>query len=637
MNLYSSIVSCPGCSKTNSFQHADTNVIACSCGTILKRTESNLQSQAFYLLQNDHDLIQVGTEGIWKGKKFSVLGRFRAWIEEYVFNYWTISFEDNKLAYLGEGYGLYAIYEKREDTEVSLSFLNEVKVGQNKEILGESYLVERKYNCYKWEVEGELYLPELSSNFKILELAHTSGRRIELMQGPKDTLFAFSVFYTSYSELKLSGLRNGEVTVKTISCARCSRQNEIKAVPYTQSFACPHCGTRYTLEGGDQFKRTSDPNAGNETCNIALGSKGLIKGVDYEVIGFALKEEQNAYRSRWKEYTLYNKTEGFAFLSEYNGHWVYLREAGEAPVLPLGKVTEFKFNDEPFQLFNSYRFKTIHAAGSFPYNIFNDGDKDIKEFISPPEVWILEKNSREGIVWFLGEHISGDALSKAFGESIVLPFKVGVGAVQPKGFVNPMKLATVTFFVILSMLFLHLFTSQYKDQRVVFSNDVFFPDSSNVVSFVSEKFHLDKWRSNLLFQVYAPVDNSWFELGVTLVNKETGTEYSLHKGVEYYHGYSDGESWAEGDNRESAYLSQIPGGDYILQIQGIRESNYNLFAASKTSNFALTVTYDVPNDRNLVYCLIAIIAFALIQYKLNEYNEKNRWENSPYSPYTYED
>ena len=92
------------------FTHADTNVTTCSCGTVLQRLEGVLiLAKPFYIIPTPSDLLQPGTEGTWKGRTFTVLGRFRSWFIESVFNYWTIVFSDGALAWLGEGYGMYSM------------------------------------------------------------------------------------------------------------------------------------------------------------------------------------------------------------------------------------------------------------------------------------------------------------------------------------------------------------------------------------------------------------------------------------------------------------------------------------------------------------------------------------------------
>jgi DNA-directed RNA polymerase subunit RPC12/RpoP len=612
------------------FAHEASNVIQCTCGSVIFRKDNQLQAKPYAIIQQPNDPIQPGTEGIYKGRTFKVLGRFRAWIEEFVFNYWTIVFQDNKTAYLAEGYGLYAIYEPAAlERRLTSKSLEGLKVGSQRDF----FLLERKYTCYKWEIEGELIIPYDAATFKTYEFAAMGGQHMEVMDFSNNEVFTFNVTYTSFEALSLRNTRAYTPVVKVETCIKCGKQNEIKAFPYTQSFACIHCEARYSLRDGYSFKQERTRNDVSDGTSITLGSKGKVKGVEYEVIGYVLKQEDNAYQSQWKEYTLFNPQEGFAFLSEYNGHWIYVREQADAPVLERDHLKTFTYDHEPFQLYNAYNFDIINSVGEFPYNIFNDGDRKVKEFISPPEVWIREQSSREGILWYHGEHINGKELERAFGDGIILPAKVGVGAVEPKGFVNPFKIAVVAFVGILLLVFSHLITTYSAQKRMLLNRTYSIADSLSTATFVTDRFTLDKWRSNLQFEVMAPVDNSWFELTATLVNTQTGTEYTLQQGVEYYHGYSEGEYWTEGDRSETAYLSKIPGGTYYLQLQGTQEKRFSEYSSGGLHQFSVAVTYDVPNDRNLAYCIITLIVWAFIHYQVIQYQEKSRWSNSPFSPF----
>lgn len=607
--------------------------------------DGSLVNKPYYSLKEWLGIIQPGSKGLWNNKGFEVIGGFRAWTEEFIFYYWTIVFDNGELGYLGEGYGMYSIYEKEIFKEPgSLPYIKNVSIGGKFEIEGKgSFILESKYTCHKFEIEGEAYAPDYMPSFKTLEFASVDGQHVEFIEFQREVFIAFNVSYTSFAELSITNTRKYHPENKTINCQKCSKQNTLKAFPFTQSFACVHCGARYALKKFDDFIRQQEGDRTDIGPDITIGTTGIVKGIAYEVIGFALKEEKKSDDAQWKEYTLYNPVEGFAFLSEYQGNWVYARETGDAPVLTSDDLKLFEYDNKPFALFNSYSYELRNAAGEFPYNAFNDDDKRVKEFICPPEMWIVEKNAREGIIWFHGEHISRKELKTAFGDSIVLPYKTGVGAAEPKDHASIAALAVTAFAGVLLLLFTYIITTLNKEKRVLFDNIYTFDDSiPNTVSFVTPKFHLEKWRSNLQFNVAAPVDNSWFELNATLVNAITGTEYSIEKGVEYYHGYSEGEYWQEGSQNELAFLSSIPAGTYYLQIQAIRESaGYGFingyYRERPLDNFHLSVTYDVPFERNLIICMIAFLICPFAQYKISDYYDRRRWSNSPFSPYAYED
>ena len=630
---------CPDCGRLISFSNEATNLIACQCGTVLFKNQGQILKRPYYIIQQFNDIIQPGTEGKWESKSFKVTGRIRSWYDEFVFNYWTIIFNDGSTGYLGEGYGIYAIYEKCSiERSLTSKTLDSLKVGAKRDLNpSDTFLLERKYKSNKWELEGEAWLPYESSQFSVYEFAALDGRHIEVFDFNSNNLESFKVSYTSFKTLEFTHTRPGQPAVKKINCETCKTENLIKTFPYAQSFSCVYCKSRHSLKDGMNFKSGKDRNKTDVGTNITLGTTGVIKGILYEVIGYTLKEERKVYRSQWKEYTLYNPEEGFAFLSEFDGHWIYIKERCDSPVLPKDRIETFVYDHEPFQIFNDYSFDIVNSVGEFPYDIFNDDDKKVKEFISPPEVWIQEKCSREGITWFWGQHIGGKDLEEGFKAHVILPYKTGVGAVEPKGFVSPIKIAIIAFVSVVALIFAHVLSIAGQQNRVLLDSNFDLSDTTSL-SYISERFVLDENSSNFQIELFAPVDNSWFELTATLVNAQNGTEYTIQKGVEYYHGFTDGENWAEGDRSETAYMSQIPSGTYYLQINGTREKRF--FEDSGPGpdfSFNVNVIYDTANHKNMVVCLIALLIWPFAHYQLVQYNEKRRWSNSPYSPYINED
>ncbi|HEX2536237.1 MAG TPA: DUF4178 domain-containing protein, partial [Chitinophagaceae bacterium] len=383
-----SLQACPSCGRALSFGHEHTNLKVCTCGSVLYRSDDGtVVEKAVLGVQQGFEVITPGAGGSWNGEPFTVLGRVRAWIEEFVWNYWTIAFESGRIGYLGEGYGLYALYEPAEPGPNAAIKTNGSRAGDEVELFPKQYfLLERKYTCYKWEAEGEAWLPFLPDTFETMEFAATDGRRMELLRFRNDIRF-FNVHYTSFSDLKLTGLKAYANEGKKVSCRQCHSQVYVKTWPFAQSFACPACDSRYGASEGT-IRKLNKRNQTDTGPGLQIGATGILNGVPYEVIGYALKSESKAAEAQWKEYTLFHPTEGYAFLSEFEGHYILARESGNAPVLNSGAATEMIYADEPYQLFNRYRYTLVNAKGEFPYNLFNDGDKDIREFISPPEMWI---------------------------------------------------------------------------------------------------------------------------------------------------------------------------------------------------------------------------------------------------------
>jgi transcription initiation factor IIE alpha subunit len=627
----SSILQCPSCAKVITFSSQHTNLFVCStCGSsLVKLTDGTLTSKPVYVISKKNDFIQPGTTGTWKGKSFTVLGRFRAWFDESVFNYWTIEWDSSKeIAFLGEAYGLFSILTVATDWQennYSSSRLEKLKTGGLQKVKkDQEFILEKKQKTIRCEIEGELLFPEIPSLFTVYDFSSVGKSKITLFDFQKDNILAYDVQYVTLASLQFKNTRYSVREEKEFICTKCSNRIVIKVFPYSQSCSCKNCGSYYSLDNATDYKYVSKAKT-SEIPDIELGATGVIEEVQYEVIGYTQKEEQNSYYSKWREFTLYNPQEGFAFLSEYDGHWIFLKETCNSPMLSNDNQKDLFFSGKEFQVFNTYTYEVVNARGEFPYNIFDNQKAKCREFIAPPFIWIQEKDSKEGIRWFTGRHISHREVAKTFNTTV--RYRVGIGAVQP-GSVSKMSFYKAIAVGFLLLLLTHFFTTNGKLEKVLLSNTYSFSDTSNTISFVTDKYELNKNSSNLRLAISAPVSNNWFELSATLVNAKTGKEYSLEKGVEYYYGYTDGESWKEGSQQEDAYFTRIPKGTYFLQIQGLRDSEGYVI-----SNFSLEITYDVTNMRNFWISIILFLLWPVGKYLHMRYVEAERWRNSPFSNY----
>ena len=69
------------------------------------------------------------------------------------------------------------------------------------------FLLERKYHCYKWELEGEAWWPFPYQEFQLFEFAETGGKRVEVMQLGKELIVSFQVHYCELERLQLKNTR----------------------------------------------------------------------------------------------------------------------------------------------------------------------------------------------------------------------------------------------------------------------------------------------------------------------------------------------------------------------------------------------------------------------------------------------
>ena len=633
MSNVRTILECPKCAAMVAFEYASSNIRECTCGSVIQRTNmAKGETQELQVADTLHTAtvrgyyIKPGTTGEWEKKTFKVLGKMGVWFEESFYSYWFIVFNDGETGFLAEGYGMYSILVPEKTGIIKSGDLAHNKIGQVATI--SNYQLQKKNRTYYWEVESELHLENVSAHFEVFEYASAAGKLLTIFEWAGHEINAYFNNPVSFEALNLKNTQEKNPYGKELKCPLCFKPIKITTYPLAQSCVCGSCGTFYAIENHQPDKKG---NNGNNLFDplLPLGLKGILKDVEYEVVGYTKKEEQ-ASKSKWREYVLFNPKYGFAFLSEYDGHWIFLKETISSPVVLNDNTKEFGFSKKTFNLFNSYTYKVDQAKGEFPYNIFDNKNTLVKEYISPPEIWIREKDNREGITWFHGQHISSKEITTAFTVNGAIPSRVGTGAVQPSAHMGIEKLLSTTLLAVVVLLIIHLlFIFNKQDKVIVEETYHITDDSTDKATVVIEKFDLTKWRSNLCFEISAPVSNSWFELGATLVNTVTGEEYNIQKGVEYYSGYTDGESWTEGSTSATAYMTNIPAGTYFLQMEGTREH----ILYQRINNFSVKVVYDGTEYRNFWFAVLLLVAWQVINYLISNQKEKNRWANSPFSNY----
>ena len=622
----STITPCPSCGKLISFVTGKPAYRVCDCGKVIRQDENGqLHSTTERAVDVFPEIIQPGTTGVFNGKQFMVNGRLRLRFEESVMNYWDISFNDDNDYWLMEGYGMYGILKRNDQKTIPFDgILANYTIGITKGKEDTGWIFEENDKIAEVAFEGEVELGTFRKNANIYGMASVKGEKLVVMEWQNNQYEVYELQFTNFAGLQLKQLREPDYTPKKIDCKECNAQITVQLVPYSGSVVCPGCNQAYVYKFPHGFAKEKRLKYQIKPA-IPIGTEGEVKGIRYKVMSYAEKAEMEDSDVLWREYTLYNPQEGFAFLSEYSGHWIYVREQLETPVLINRTGESFKVKGESYILYNRYRARVAAAAGEFPYNIFDDTEAMIREFISPPEMWIREDNFREGISWFYAQHLNKEEVKNGFG-LLTIPNQSGVGAIQPTGYMNKFKVAIATAVCVVLLILIHNLIGGFKEEKVLVDTSYALSDTTLSQSFVTEPFDLTKSSSNLELDIIASVSNSWFEVNATLVNTQTGKEYSVEKGIEYYEGTDGGERWSEGGTRDQAYLTAIPAGKYILQLQTSRP------ATPPLQSFFLKVTYDISNARNIWWAVVLFLLYPLFRLLKDFFLETSRWNNSPLPP-----
>jgi len=131
-----------------------------------------------------------------------------------------------------------------------------------------------------------------------------------------------------------------------------------------------------------------------------------------------------------------------------------------------------------------------------------------------------------------------------------LPVKEGVAPNQPfslnfdQTFLIRLSVISIIFLFICQFILSGYITNSREVSQQFFSQN----DSLSQRTYVSLPFEITKDNCAADIKLQGNLNNSWLETDFTLVNETTGDQYYFSGALEYYAGYTDGESWSEGSN-----------------------------------------------------------------------------------------
>jgi len=405
-----------------------------------------------------------------------------------------------------------------------------------------------------------------------------------------------------------------------IPCYDCNTETELEVGFEAVNFVCPTCFSVYSVDDEGRFRRKSQYKAPFNDCPLEIGDTGFLKGSEYMVTGILRKNVYPNYA--WTEFILQNKEKEFLYLSLSNGHWMMLTEMEKIDDIKKG-VKVLKYDGRDYDLFEHSDADIINAKGFFDFQLPNKRIH-LAEFINPPYIVSVERMNNVQTA-FHGEYVRKATIQRAF-KGADLPYQSGISMIQPTRF-NLTNTAVI--FCLFALLIITANWYIYKDQveQNVFNSRIKFSEFDNK-EMTSPSFVLNGASAPMTIKVSTGVNNSWANLNVALINEDTNDEIYANKDIEYYYGYSDGESWTEGSQSEKFNICGVEGGKYHLLITPMKAPE-----DLGNSEMEVSVVWNEPSNRNAWLVIIGmIVIYFIVRYYRNQF-EKKRWADSSYSNY----
>jgi hypothetical protein len=410
--------------------------------------------------------------------------------------------------------------------------------------------------------------------------------------------------------------------VKTFNCPSCGGKINLRATGFSLSAVCSHCQTIVDTKD-ENYKIIEYANLTSvPALTIPIGSRGKIKNVLWECIGFIHKQDQEGFN--WKEYLLFNPRQGYRWLSEYEGHFNFIQTIKKKP---QEKYNDIIFENKKFHSFSKYRAIILHLAGEFYWQVSCDEKVNVLDYIHPPFLLSMEKSPDE-ITWSLCEKIDSYEVFKAFKLEKLPPIN-GIAPNQLNPFQISLKSIEKWFLAFCLLIFFIQIRTLATSLGTVIHEEEFSLSPDNAKPTRTKSFVIPGKNSNVEISMLTNIQNSWVELQAELINDDKNEDvYEFNENSEYYFGRDSDGNWAEGSPNSNALISNVPKGNYHINFESLETESSPYGQSIKPSDFKIVVKRDVQTWSNFWLTFFALLIIPIYYFIRSRRFEAKRWEMS---------
>lgn len=592
-------------------------------------------------LPPDLSPLQVGAKGEFGGQTFTLIGRVRLNYSEGSWTEWCASFGDGRIGWVAEAQGFFMVSFERELPH-ELSERRNLKPKSAIDLDGNTFhLTDRRETTVLFS-EGQLPFAAVPGT-EVLSADFTSedGRFACAELGEEHSRFFVGV-YARFDDLKWSALRavpgwSGDELEQvrnqttSLQCPSCGGAVILRAAGLSMSATCGACGGIIDTSSPElTLIRRASSNQKIQPL-IPIGRRGMLFGVFYELIGFQRVKDEY---SGWSEYLLFNPWQGFAWLVTYNGHWSFVRRILSQPEIRdaslLSRFSNARYEGEDYRMFAASNVSTTYVLGEFYWKVGKGMAAHVTDFICPPQILSRESYPHGGEeTWSHGVYVEPDVVEEAFGLEEPIPEPTGMYLNQPNPFAEKSRaFRWLVPFLLACLIAIQVVScNRSANQQVLSVQYHFQPGLTNPIA-VTPPFEIKGTQPQAVeFTLQAPVQNSWLELGIDVVNTRTHqVAAAFEEGIEFYSGY-DGGYWKEGSQSERRLVPSLPPGEYQLVIDATADP------ALAEMPFTIRVARDVVVWSNFWIALALVLLYPVYCWMRSHAFERARWMESDFSPY----
>jgi len=425
---------CPNCGAPVEFASAASASAVCSfCRSTLVRDGEALRRIGVSAeLFDDHSPLQLGAAGSYKGMAFTLVGRLQYGYADGTWNEWHALFDSGRSGWLSEDNGAY-VFAFDAQTPVDAPRADEIAAGQPRLLDGRPWTVASVVRTKLIAAQGELpFPPPLDAEFVVADLRSEADEVATLDYGDARRTHWSVGRGVLLADLKMSGLREEsekKLSGRAFDCPSCGNALEPKLAT-TQSLACGSCKAVVDISkgvGGElQHYAQNNSGAGGLEPQIPLGASGKLalgaeQAVPWQVVGYMERCDlpepgSDDEQTFWREYLLYNRDLGFAFLVDAEDGWSWVRPITGAPKV---RGEEARWGGTVYKKRYSYRAKVTWVQGEFYWRVRRDEEARVTDYDGTGSVAAARKRlsyekTASEVTWSAGEALDANVVATAF-------------------------------------------------------------------------------------------------------------------------------------------------------------------------------------------------------------------------------
>ncbi|MBK9137129.1 MAG: DUF4178 domain-containing protein [Betaproteobacteria bacterium] len=475
---------CPNCGAPVDFASAASASAVCSfCrSTLVRDGEALLRIGTSAELFDDHSPLQLGAGGTHQGVRFTLVGRLQYGYEGGTWNEWHALFDNGpdgqRSGWLSEDNGAY-VFAFESPLPADAPALDTLTAGQRVLAGGRAWDVASVVRAHLIAAQGELPRPpQLHGDFVVADL-RSGNDEVATLDGSDPGQIGWSIGRpVLLSAMAMRGLAEGakEKTLgaRGIECPNCGNALAI-TLASTKSLSCNQCNAVVDISAGvgGELSHYAQNNSGEGGLEpqIPLGRSGTLKlgtseAQPWQVVGYQERcdipapgdDEEQTF---WREYLLYHREHGFAFLVDSEDGWSWVRPITGAPQV---KGNRAQYRGANYQEKYTYDARVTWVQGEFYWKVVRGERATVTDYVGTgrdSKKRLSREQTRSGgaiasgkvgteVVWSAGETLDAAVVADAFG----IPAAERAAMQRDVAPVGAKRISTTTLILIIVVLFI---------------------------------------------------------------------------------------------------------------------------------------------------------------------------------------